>query len=226
VLSEEDVVGWIATQSKEFVATIRADALDHKVPSCPAWTLRDLVWHLGRVQRFWAKAVRTAADTEPKFEAAQTGPHDADGLARWMRESTHELLQSLHDHSWATPAWTWWKHPRTVGAIARHQVQEAAVHRWDAQLAIGTPEPLPDAVAADGFDEFLEIARQLRDSAPITFVAIDTGRSFDLSDGNPRATVSATAADLVLLLHGRRTLTHADVEGDPMLVEAFLVPIG
>ena len=164
--------------------------------------------------------------SEPKFDTAQTGPHDADGLERWMRESTHELLQSLHDHSWATPAWTWWKHPRTVGAIARHQVQEAAVHRWDAQLAIGTPEPLPDAVAADGFDEFLEIARQLRDPAPITFVAIDTGRSFDLCDGSPCATVSGTAADLVLLLHGRRTLTHADVEGDPMVVEAFLVPIG
>jgi uncharacterized protein (TIGR03083 family) len=142
-----------------------------------------------------------------------------------MRASTGELLGSLHDIPWDTAAWVWWKEPRTVGAIARHQAQEAAVHRWDAQSASGAPAPLPDALAADGIDEILEIARQLRDPAPISFVATDTGKSFPLADGPSRATVSATSPDLVLLVYGRRSLDDVKVEGDRAVVEASLIPM-
>ena len=99
-----------------------------------------------------------------------------------MRTSTQELLDALRTTSFATPAWTWWIENRTVGAIARHQVQEAAVHRWDAQSAIAPPEPLAPEIAEDGVDEFLWIARQLRGPAPIVFVATDSGRSFPASD--------------------------------------------
>ena len=31
-----------------------AGALDERVPGCPDWTGRDLIGHLGEVQRFWA----------------------------------------------------------------------------------------------------------------------------------------------------------------------------
>ena len=71
----------------------------------------------------------------------------------------------------------------------------------------------------------LDIARQLRDRASITFVATDTGRSMPLADGSSRATVSASAADLVLLLYGRRSLGEVKVDGDRAAVEAFLLPI-
>jgi uncharacterized protein (TIGR03083 family) len=221
----DELIDWIATESDAFAATIRADALDRRVPGCPDWTLRDLVWHLGEVQRFWADVVRRAADVAPEFDEGKAGPREADELDAWMRASTRELLDSLHDVPWDTAAWVWWKEPRTVAAIARHQAQEAAVHRWDAQSASGAPAPLPDALAADGIDEILEIARQLRDPAPVTFVATDTGRSFPLADGPSRATVSATAADLVLLLYGRRSLEDVKVEGDRPAVEAFLLPM-
>lgn len=46
---------------------------------------------------------------------------------------------------------------------------------WRRAAWLGRRQP-----AADGVDEFLAIARQLRDPAPITFVAIDAGRTFDL----------------------------------------------
>jgi uncharacterized protein (TIGR03083 family) len=224
--SRDELIDWIETESDAFAATIRADALDHRVPGCPEWTLRELVWHLGVVQRFWARDVRRGADVEPDFDDTGSGPREAADLDAWMRASTRELMQALHDISWETPAWTWWKAPRNVGAIARHQAQEAAVHRWDAQSASNSfAAALPDALAADGVEEFLEIARQLRDPAPITFVATDTGGSFPLSAGASRATVSATAADLVLVLYGRRSLDEVAVEGDRSVVEAFLLPI-
>jgi uncharacterized protein (TIGR03083 family) len=224
--SRDELFEWIETESDAFAATIRADALDHRVPGCPDWTLRQLVWHLGEVQRFWAGDVRRGADVEPEFDEGKPGPREADDLAAWMRASTRELIDSLHDISWDTAAWVWWKEPRNVGAIARHQAQEAAVHRWDAQSASNfLAAPLPDALAADGVDEFLDIARQLRDPAPITFVATDAGRSIPLADGPSRVTVFATAADLVLLLYGRRSLDEVKVEGDRAVVEAFLLPI-
>ena len=50
-------------------AVAAAPDLQARVPGCPAWTLRDLVAHLGRVQRFWAVVVRAAAAAPPPREA-------------------------------------------------------------------------------------------------------------------------------------------------------------
>jgi uncharacterized protein (TIGR03083 family) len=222
----DEIVDWITEQSDGFAATIRANALDNKVPGCPDWTLRDLVGHLARVQRFWAHVVRAGGDVEPAAEdpdpAAERG--DSDELAAWMRDSTADLLGALRSVEWDAPAWTWWKEPRTVGAIARHQAQEAAVHRWDAQSTVGTSQPLPTPLAADGVDEFLGIARQLGEPAPIAFFATDTDETFEVG-GDPKTTVSATASDLVLLLYGRRSLDEVMLDGDRAVAETFLVPI-
>jgi uncharacterized protein (TIGR03083 family) len=137
------------------------------------------------------------------------------------------LLDALHDVAWETPAWTWWKEDRTVGAIARHQVQEVAVHRWDAQLAAaGRADPLPAKVAEDGVDEFLWIARQMRGPEPIAFSATDTGNTFGAGPGEPVVTVSATASDLVLLLYGRVSPDDVRVDGERSALTSYLAPIG
>jgi hypothetical protein len=105
-------------------------------------------------------------------------------------------------------------------------VQEAAVHRWDAQATVGDPAPLDLPIADDGVEEFVWIARQLRAPAPITLIATESGRSFPLSDGPAAATVTATASDLVLLLYTRIPADRVRVDGDRTLLDAFLVPIG
>jgi uncharacterized protein (TIGR03083 family) len=223
--TRDELVAWIADESEAFARTLEPDALDNQVPSCPDWKLRDLTAHLGRVQRFWAATVMRAEDVEPQFLDPGVQPPATGDIAAWMRASTRALLDALRTTPWNAPAWTWWRDDRTVGAIARHQVQEAAVHRWDAQLAIGTPAPLPRALADDGVDEMLWIARQLRDPAPITFHATDTGNTYAVGEGDALATVSATASDLVLLMYGRRALDDVHVHGDRARLEAFLQPI-
>jgi uncharacterized protein (TIGR03083 family) len=215
----------IEHESEAFAATIRADSLDRRVPGCPDWALRELVWHLGRVHRFWALVVRAGADEQPDFDEAQPGPAEAAALAAWMRDSTRELLDALRAAPAYAPAWTWWHEPRTAGAIGRHQVQEAAVHRWDAQSALGRPEPLPAVLAADGVDEFLEISRQMRPPSPIAFEATDTGRTFTLSEGEPAVTVSAPSGDLVLLLYRRLSPEDVRVDGDRAVLDEYLAPI-
>jgi uncharacterized protein (TIGR03083 family) len=145
----------------------------------------------------------------------------------WFRASTRELLDALQEVAWDAPAWTWWVDDRTVGAIARHQVQEAAVHRWDAQLAAtGHPDPLPTKLADDGVEEFCWIARQLRGHQPIAFHATDTGSTFTAGDGSPVVTASASASDLVLLCYSRVSADDVAVAGDRATLDRFLAPIG
>ena len=224
MLEPRDVLGFIERESAAAAATIAPASLDARVPSCPEWSLAELIWHLGRVQRFWASAMR-AGDVEPEFPAEESGPSEAAELDAWFRASTRELLDALREMPWDAPAWVWWKDDRTVGAIARHQVQEAAVHRWDAQRAVGRPEPLPAPAAVDGVDEFLWIARQLRGPEPIAFHATDSGDTFAAGPGAPLATASASASDLVLLLYGRVTADEVEVAGDRATLDAFLIPI-
>jgi uncharacterized protein (TIGR03083 family) len=216
---------WIDRESAAFAAAVDTGRLEQRVPGCPDWTLRELAWHLGRVQQFWSTVVRAGADVEP-VRPTGNGPTETRELAAWMRASTAALLEALHAQAPHTPAWTWWRDDRTVGAIARHQVQEAAVHRWDAQSALGDSEPIPVPIADDGVDEFVWIARQLRDPAPIVLIATDTGRRSNLSDDDPAVSVSAPAWELVLLLYGRIAPERVVVDGDRAILERFLRPVG
>jgi uncharacterized protein (TIGR03083 family) len=226
MLDRDEILGFIEAESAAAAATISPAVLDARVPSCPDWSLTQLVWHLGRVQRFWAAATH-AGGVDPALPEDEPGPSEAGELEAWFRQSTRELLDALQTVPWDTPAWTWWKEDRTVGAIARHQVQEAAVHRWDTQLAAsGSPDPLPTKLADDGVEEFCLLARQMRGHQPIAFHATDTGTTFTAGDERPVVTASASASDLVLLLYSRVSADDVAVEGDRAALVKFLVPIG
>jgi hypothetical protein len=70
-----DPVAEIRRES-EVVARLAAEApLDALVPPCPAWALRDLVVHLGAVQRFWAANIAAADPASPDESSG-----DPDGL--------------------------------------------------------------------------------------------------------------------------------------------------
>ncbi len=218
---------WIARESEAFAAVVDSGSLDGRVPGCPGWDLRALTWHLGNVQRFWAGIVRAGRDVQPDLgdERAWTGPSERAELAAWIRASTADLLDALQRTPYDTPAWAWWRNDHTVGAIARHQVQETAVHRWDAQSSAGTPDPLPQPEADDGVEEFVWLCRQLRDPAPIVCIATDSGLRVPLSDDSPAVTVSATASDLVLLFHRRIATAAVHIDGDASLVEEYFVSV-
>ncbi|MEV4347900.1 maleylpyruvate isomerase N-terminal domain-containing protein, partial [Actinoplanes sp. NPDC049596] len=138
--------------------------------------------------------------------------------------------------------WTWWPRspsPRTAGAAARHQVQELAVHTYDAQLALGAPRPLPDAVALDGVDEFLAtcVATDLpwpHDPVTVEYHATEgdswrlrlssAGASVGRAEGPGEADAAlwGTASDLVLLFYGRLPLDAFKIEGDRWPFEGLI----
>jgi uncharacterized protein (TIGR03083 family) len=105
-------------------------------------------------------------------------------------------------------------------------VQEAAVHRWDAALAVGSPAPLAAEIADDGVGEFLEImvgpdaAATL--NGEVVLESTDTGGTWRAGrPGESSALVRGSASDLVLFLYGRPPARAVETEGDGELIVAL-----
>ncbi|MEV4559330.1 maleylpyruvate isomerase N-terminal domain-containing protein [Kitasatospora sp. NPDC049285] len=247
-LEFSDHLRLIDERSTAFRAAARsASDLDLPVPSCPDWTLLDLVRHLGGVQRAWSAIVAVGpADARPvgtTAEFAEGAPRELDALLEWSAESTRLLLDALREVGPERGCWTWWgdsQSPQTVGAVARHQVQEATVHTYDAQLAGGAPEPLPEEPALDGVDEFLTTCCATDSPWPHEDATVDyratEGGAWRLTltaqgcrvtpapaAGEPgdKADVSAwaSAGELVLMLYGRLEIDEVAADGDRHVIE-------
>ncbi|MEU3792331.1 maleylpyruvate isomerase family mycothiol-dependent enzyme [Streptomyces fructofermentans] len=215
-----------------------------RVPSCPDWSLGDLVEHLTGVHRFWADTVEAGPAGRPPAEASAEAPADAPASADLLDRSvvaTERLVAVLRSAGPAAGCWTWWGDadvPMTSGAVARHQVHEAAVHAFDAQLAAGAPQPVPASVALDGIDEFIGVGHGTAGPWPYEPVRIglhtDEGRSWVVEltasgsrvvDSGPDGTdagLRGPASDLLLTLHGRLPLDSLRGEGDRATLRTFL----
>ncbi|MFG2037315.1 maleylpyruvate isomerase family mycothiol-dependent enzyme [Dactylosporangium sp. NPDC048998] len=238
-----DLLRLIDERSVAFRATVAsAPSLEVRVPTCPEWTLFDLVQHLGEGRRKWAAIVGAGpADAPPArsaSEGAPVAPREREALLAWLAASTQQLLDALREAGPDRGCWTWWagsQSPQTCGAVARHQLQEVAVHTYDAQVTLGAPQPLPGEVALDGVEEFLSTCCATTAAWPHEPAVVDyhatEGRSWRLrlsADGvrtarlpesgtmpdAADASARGTAGDLVLALYGRIPLDFLKLDGD------------
>ena len=152
-----DVLDSILADTEALAATITDDTLDVAVPSCPGWTLRDLAHHLGEVQRWARLAVVTGAPPrESDIDAPPaSGPDEAAVLRSWLLAGARALVDAMRDLDPAAPTWHPFPVPQVVAVWPRRQAHEVAVHRWDAQNAIGGPAsgfPLGPDFVAEYFD--------------------------------------------------------------------------
>lgn len=243
-----DLLRLIDERATAFRAAIAsAPSLDVQVPTCPEWTLSDLVQHLGDGRRRWATIVAAGPDAGPvpKSTGAETATLDREGLLAWLAATTQELLDALQESGPDRGCWTPWGPTQltdTCGSVARHQVQEIAVHTYDAQLAVGAPQPLPTEVALDGVEENLFISCFTTSPWPHKPTAFDLhateGRSWRHTvDGDGARTtrlpatgedpdaaglsIHGTASDLVLFLYERIPLDSLHLDGDPGLFDLF-----
>lgn len=208
-------------------ANATSSGLDSAVPTCPGWTVRDLVVHQGRVHR-WASDVLTGKGVGDAAEHEQAGQQAADVL-EWFDEGWAELLHTLG----SAPAdldvpflWPTGDVPRT--GWARRQAHETSIHAVDALAArLGRPPAaaetwLKTPFAVDGIDEILTgfvAGRPFGDGRqpPLTLAVNtdDAGRGWTvhvgpepsrITDGaDPAADVrfTGTAVDLYLALWSR-----------------------
>lgn len=178
-------LGNAATVLRANAAAVR---LDTPVPTCPDWTVRDLVVHQGMVHR-WARDMVTGVGGDGRAHEA-AGRASAD-LLDWFDEGATALLgalaaapQDLDGRFFLRDA------PPPREAWARRQCHETTIHAIDAMSArlgrapVASETWFSPAVAVDGVDELLcgflpRRTTRLRADPPIS-VAIE---ATDTRDG-------------------------------------------
>jgi uncharacterized protein (TIGR03083 family) len=181
------------------------------VPSCPEWTLADLVSHVAHVYLHKVETIRHGQFPDP-WPPEPTGESPVELLERGYRELEAELgARPASEH-----ALTWYEPDQTVGFWHRRMTHETLVHGWDAELAVGaSSRPVPDDLAFDGIEEILVIfLRWACEQWPEDFA--DT-----LSQGDGSVLVSAGTADWLVRWDATRvTLGPTAPAGGDLVSEA------
>ncbi|WP_330460083.1 maleylpyruvate isomerase family mycothiol-dependent enzyme [Streptomyces sp. NBC_00820] len=216
------------------VVTSGAD-LSATVPTCPDWSLEQLVRHVGGALRWVDTLVRARAQENiPREEVPDwAGPEergDAAALEKWLGEAGESVVAALREAGPDVAVWTWMG-LLTTGFWARRMTHETAVHHADAALAAGLPYEIASEVAADALDESLELTLRVlplrgRDEAlregparSVHLHATDTGAALDAEwlmefgagrlgwrRGHEKATVALRGPLTALLLASYRRL--------------------
>ncbi|MEV0588965.1 maleylpyruvate isomerase family mycothiol-dependent enzyme [Nonomuraea sp. NPDC050310] len=216
-----DRVDLFRQEAEAFTAAARRALPDApQVPSCPDWSVADLVLHLAGVHRTVARLIEQRMDTlpDPSTMAGQL-PRDLAGwpdpakapsygpmpesLLEWFGEGARRLAEVFRTTDPATEVWTYGA-DRTVAFWVRVQTIEVALHRWDAELAVGTPGAIDPALAADAVAQTFEVMvpfRRAMTQAPpgagetYRFRRTDGPESWTVRFDGPDLHVHGTGAD-------------------------------
>jgi uncharacterized protein (TIGR03083 family) len=142
--------------STEILAGIVHGAdLTRPVPTCPDWTLRQLATHVGRAHRWAAEIASTRSAEFIPFRQVPDGriPDDPALHAPWLRAGAARVIQAVTEAG-SDPVWTFGG-LRPASFWARRMAHETAVHRADAEIAVGRQPELEPDLAVDAIDEWL-----------------------------------------------------------------------
>jgi uncharacterized protein (TIGR03083 family) len=152
-MDDSELLACLAADYGDLRDAATAVELTAPVPSCPGWTVSDLVVHVAEVYLHKVTVMRTGEwprDWPPAGLAAEPP------LALLGR-AYGQLRTEFNARASSSPAPTWYDPDQTVAFWIRRMAQETVIHRIDAELAAGLPiTPVPDALAVDGVDEVLK----------------------------------------------------------------------
>jgi uncharacterized protein (TIGR03083 family) len=205
--------------------------LEAPVPSCPGWTGRDLLHHLGITPHGWAVCLSTPIGALPDMKKIQQGPTgtpvDDESFMAWARAETKEWASYLRTLDPTAPVFTTTA-DKTLGFWMRHAAVETAVHLWDAEGISGTSTPIHTDLGSDGLDEvllFVDYRRFRKDALPARSLCVaptDAERTWTFPGSDQAASapdeVRGEAGQFMLRLHGRHT---GDFVGDVDTLEAW-----
>ena len=152
-----DYVGQLRRDGERFATVASFTDPGAPVPTCPDWSLRDLVRHVGGVHR-WAtgfvRGCRTPAARRRPRAIRRGWPEDAE-LVAWFADGHRALAEALASAPADLETWTFLEAPTPLAFWARRQAHETAIHRVDAESAGGDVTGFPSGFAVDGIDELL-----------------------------------------------------------------------
>jgi uncharacterized protein (TIGR03083 family) len=141
-------------EHSDALARLAPSVLDVPVEHCPGWTVEDLIGHLIGVHWFWATVVEHRLSTRPEEGRPVDVPRNV--LVERFAEGADHLVNVLRSATQSDHVWTRSPVHQDVAFVTRHQVQEIAVHHWDAAHAGDQPLAIASDVASDAIAEFLE----------------------------------------------------------------------
>ncbi|MDQ2683947.1 MAG: maleylpyruvate isomerase family mycothiol-dependent enzyme [Chloroflexota bacterium] len=225
----------------ELEGTLLADTaellpLDAKVPTCPNWTLVELLRHTAGVHRWageHARSRRTSLVDAQNLETLFGTWPAAEQTIQFYRDELALLVRSLHeaDETVAYPVFLREASPATFWP--RRQLHEATIHRADVEGVAGRLTAVSPELGADGLDEFLcgfvpRGRKTLTSPTPISVrvecTDIDRSWRLEISDGLVVTTrrdargadyrIAGAASDLMFALWNRHDADGIDLGGD------------
>ncbi|MFI1582170.1 maleylpyruvate isomerase family mycothiol-dependent enzyme [Embleya sp. NPDC020630] len=224
--------------------------MDAPVPSCPGWTVADVVRH--SVLMYTDATGQLRSDGRPEGRPQPGGPSDKGDLLDTYTRAHAALVAEMARRDPLDPVEADLPEaavpevlerdgpdPGTVGFLARRMAREAAVHRADIEMAVGTPGPLDAQQALDGIDEVLGVLLPAhydggaRDGASGRTIGVHSNRhhwrltmqrgglTISREPGFSDAAVTGEPAELLLYLWGRRPGTVVSRTGDRTVLAAF-----
>ena len=216
----------LEAENQRFIEVTRGVDPDAPVPSCPDWTVRTVVDHVGGLHR-WAEAiVRLLSDRRIRGKELDLDtPTDPDGWEAWLNDGLSKLVAALGSQDPDAEVWTWGS-DRHVRFWGRRMLFETTIHRVDLELARGMKSEVEQGIAADGIDEFLDNLPHAVYFAPQVKELRGTGERIRLhatdidlrwtielfrdgfdwhhSSDEPNVRVEGSASDLLLFIYGRK----------------------
>lgn len=227
-------------QTRRFGEIIRAADPSTPVPTCPGWTLTQLFRHVGRGNRWCAQIIaeRRTEPLDPREVRDGKPPEDPDAAIDWLVGGAQLVLDGV-ERVGSQKVWTF-TGPRPAGWWIRRRVHEQAVHRADADLAVGRDFELSAELAADGVSEWIDLnagrGQGLQPGQTLHLHATDAGLgptgewtiehdghgiSWSHAHGKGDAAVRGPAVDLLLAITRRRG-SGVEVLGDAAVWEGWL----
>jgi uncharacterized protein (TIGR03083 family) len=237
----------LVDQNSLLAEIVISAAPETPIPTCPGWTMRQLMRHVGRAHRWAAEIIRTKADVslDPRSVPDGRPPDDTEGARAWLLSGPEVLLDAVTHIGGSDVTVATFDGPRPARWWVRRLLHESTVHRADAVIAAAQRYELTAELAADGIDEWLGrlAERPRRRDHPmepgeaVTIIPNDVdalwtmmrrGDTLELTrnsrDSLVAVRIDGSATDLFLALMRRRTTEEAGcrVAGDPAVWRTFL----
>jgi uncharacterized protein (TIGR03083 family) len=178
------------------------DDADVEVPTCPGWTVKDLIAHLADLFSVYA----------------------SDGMEGFSQDWGERGVQARRDRSLEMCFEELAQHLRDPGDLfeshlARVAAADVLAHEQDIRNALGRPGAEDDEGIVGAIELALTfVEKQTEDESLPTLRIVTDDVDHDIGSGDPAVTLRTSTLELFRTLHGRRTIDQMralDWEGDP-----------
>jgi uncharacterized protein (TIGR03083 family) len=192
------------------------------IPTCPEWTLRQLVTHVGRAHRWAAEITRTRSDAFIPFREVPDGklPDDRADQPAWLRAGAARIIDAVRQAG-SDLVWSF-TGPAPAGFWIRRMAHETLVHRADGIL--GNADDRSKALPA-GASLHIQATDDGLGGRGEWMIRHDAGGlTVEPGHGKGDAALTGPAASLLLVLMRRRPVSDpaVTVYGDSAVVDGWL----